>query len=80
MPESLAKLELGGCSANIYELEMPGQFSIQYCDASGKVLAEEQLSGVSSYRQREDEIMERLKTVCAGGKPAPDELDDSGEY
>jgi hypothetical protein len=80
MNTPLATLEQGQCKAEIYETALPGQFSIRYCDSAGAVLAEEPLTGVSSYRQREQEILSRLQELCEGGKPQPAELADSGEY
>jgi hypothetical protein len=80
MEEPLATLKHGGCKAEIYETALPGQFSIRYFDATGIVICEEQLTGVSTYRQREDEINGRLKTLCEGGDPKSAQLADSGEY
>lgn len=80
MDNPLATLEHGACKAEIYETALPGQFSIRYYDRVGKVLAEEELSGVSSYKQREQEILDRLQELCAGGEPKSAELSDSGEY
>lgn len=80
MSTPLATLEHGGCKAEIYEEALPGQFSIRYYDSEGTVLAEEPLTGVSSYRQREQEILGRLQQLCEGGQPKPAELSDPGEY
>ncbi len=80
MQKSLATLERGECKAVVYETALPGQFSVQYLDASGVVLVEEPLTGVSSYRQREQEILARLDELCSGGAVKPAELSDSGEY
>jgi hypothetical protein len=80
MNTPLATLEQGSCKAEIYETALPGQFSIRYCDSAGTTLAEEQLTGVSSYRQREQEILARLEELCAGGNPKSGELSDAGEY
>jgi hypothetical protein len=80
MDTPLATLEQGDCKAEIYETALPGQFTIRYVGASGQVLSEEQLSGVSSYRQREREILGRLGELCAGRHVKSAELSDSGEY
>jgi hypothetical protein len=80
MDSPLAALENGKCKAEIYETALPGQFTVRYVDDAGGVLAEEQLSGVSSYRQRETEIRARLDELCAGGKVKTAALADSGEY
>jgi hypothetical protein len=80
MDTALATLEHGGCKAEIFESALPGQFSIRYSDANGDVLAEESLTGVSSYHQREKEIIARIGELCAGGRPRSGELSSSGEY
>lgn len=80
MSTPLATLEQGRCKAEIYEEALPGQFSIRYYDPEGVILAEEPLTGVSSYRQREQEILTRMQELCDGGRPKPAELSDPGEY
>lgn len=80
MDTPLATLEQGGCRAEIFEMALPGQFSIRYCNAQGSVLEEENLAGVSSYKQREQEIRAKLHDLCTGGHPASGELADPGEY
>jgi hypothetical protein len=76
----LATLEHGSCKAEIYETKLPGQFSVHYCDLTGATLAEEPLTGVSSYRQREQEIIARMEILCAGGKVKLGQMADVGEY
>jgi len=80
MDQLLTALENGKCKAEIYETALPGQFTIRYLDEVGGVLFEEQLSGISSYRQRESEILRRLNELCAGRKVKSATLADSGEY
>lgn len=80
MDSPLAALESGKCKAEIYETALPGQFTVRYVDEHGTVLAEEQLSGVSSYRQRETEILGRLSKLCEGRGVKSAALADSGEY
>jgi hypothetical protein len=80
MNTPLATLEKGQCKAEIFETALPGQFSIRYYGADGAVLAEEPLTGVSTYRQREQEIIARLEQLCSGGPVKPAEFADSGEY
>ena len=77
----IASIERGGCRADIYEQALPGQFTVIFRDSKGKALEEIELTGVSTYRQRESEITERLDKLCSG-EPAgsPDQLEDSGEY
>lgn len=76
----IGTIEEGGCKALVYEAEMPGQFTIQYIGQDGRVLCEEPLTGVSSYRQREQEIRDRLSQLCQGREPDGAALSDSGEY
>lgn len=80
MDTALATLEHGKCKAEIYEAALPGQFSVRYYNSSGAQVAEEELTGISTYKQREDEILDRLKKVCEGEQSAPGALSDPGEY
>ncbi len=66
--------------AEIFETPMPGQFTVRYRSQDGKVLAEESLTGVSSYKQREKEIRSHLRKVCEGRGIDDASLSDSGEY
>ncbi len=74
-------LKHGEYKADIFSTSMPGEFKVLYQDPSGKTLVEAPLTGISSYRQRESEILDRLKRLSEGVKP-PDTPDqgDSGEY
>ena len=81
MGNQIATIERHGCKAEIYEQALPGQFTIVYRSASGEVLEEAELTGVSTYRQRESEINDHLEQICAGlNPPPPEEMADSGEY
>lgn len=80
MDTPLATLEQGTCKAEIYEAAMPGQFTVRYCRQNGTVVSEEPLTGVSSYRQREPEIRNRLNEMCRGLDGDSSALSDSGEY
>ncbi len=80
MEEPLATLEDDGCKAEIYESALPGSFTVRYRNEKGEVIAEESLTGVSTYRQREKEIRERLHEIRHGGQPESATLADSGEY
>lgn len=80
MSTLLATLENGGCKAEIYETALPGQFSIHYCDREGQLVAEEPLTGVSTYHQREQEILTRIQELCLGRDIKPGQLSDAGEY
>jgi hypothetical protein len=80
MDNPIATLQDGACVAEIFETAMPGQFTIRYRGQDGTVLAEESLTGVSSYKQREQEIRSRLSKVCQGHEIDEDPLSDAGEY
>lgn len=80
MDRPLATVEHANCKAEVYETELPGQFSVRYLNGKGQVAAEEPLTGVSSYRQREQEIRDRIDELCRGGQLDPTPLSDSGEY
>jgi hypothetical protein len=80
MDVPIAILEEGTCMAEILETAMPGQFTIRYRNRDGSVLAEESLTGVSSYKQREREIRSRLSKVCKGHEIDDAPLSDPGEY
>jgi hypothetical protein len=80
MEGPIATLEEGTCMAEIFETAMPGHFTIRYRTQDGSVLAEESLTGVSSYKQREAEIRSRLSKVCKGHVIDEGTLSDSGEY
>ena len=81
MDTPLATIEGRGCNAEIYEQSLPGQFTILYRNVAGEVLEEAELTGVSTYRQREAEIRDHLDKICAGLTPKdPDALASSGEY
>ncbi len=80
MDEPLATIEEGSVRAEIYECELPGQFTIRYRNQDGSLLCEEPLTGVSSYHQREQEIRSRLSELSKGHEPTGSPLSDSGEY
>jgi hypothetical protein len=67
--------------ADIYSLSMPGEFRVVYRDSSGKVLEEGLLTGISTYKQREPEILARLHELAQGAEPSPNpDRGDPGEY
>lgn len=79
--EPIATLTSGVFKAEIFSGELPGEFTIRFLDGAGSVLEETKMSGVSTYRQRESEILERLQTFALGEEPAePADLSASGEY
>ena len=77
----IGTLTYSGYKAEIYSTNLPGEFKVSYQDPGGKQLEEAPLTGISSYKQRETEIMERLKQLAGGAatNPRPD-LGDAGEY
>jgi hypothetical protein len=81
MDSPIATIERGGCRADIYEQPLPGDYLVVFRDASGQKLEESALTGISTYRQRESEITDRLEQLCSGRAVAPPEdFEDSGEY
>lgn len=71
----------GKFRADIYSTSLPGEFRVVYRDGKGSVLEEAPLTGISTYKQRETEIVERLRKLAHGASPqkTPDR-GDSGEY
>jgi hypothetical protein len=79
--ELVATLVHQNFKADVYSLNVPGEFTVVYSDASGKPVEEAPLTGISSYHQREPEIMARLMQLAHGAKPKPrPDQGDSGEY
>ncbi len=79
--QHVGTLNYRDCQADIYSTNMPAEFKVIYSDAGGKQLEEAPLTGISTYKQREAEILDRLQKLCEGAPPAttPDQ-GDSGEY
>ena len=69
----------GNIKAEIYSTERPGEFEVVYL-RDGKILERAPLTGISSYRQREPEIEERMRQLHEGGPTSPPDLGDPGEY
>lgn len=67
--------------ADIYSMDLPGEFKVVYRDSAGKQLEEVPLTGISSYKQRKPEILARLQELKEGAKTEriPDR-GDPGEY
>ena len=79
--ELIATLTHDDFKAEIYSLNMPGEFKVVYISPAGEMLEESPLTGISSYRQREPEIMARLKQLSKGAQPASNpDRGDAGEY
>ncbi len=74
-------LASGYLTAEIYSTDLPGEFKVIYRDSSGAELEEGRLTGISSYKQRESEIIDRLHQLSQGARPQrmPDR-GDPGEY
>ena len=67
--------------ADIYSTSAPGEYKIVYLDAGGKQIEEAPLTGISSYKQREAEIVDRLRQFAEGAQPAATPYQgDAGEY
>ncbi|HTU47198.1 MAG TPA: hypothetical protein VMF91_19200 [Bryobacteraceae bacterium] len=58
----------GDVKADVYSLAMPGEFQVIYRNAAGKILEEDLLTGISTYKQREPEILARLHALAHGAK------------
>lgn len=79
--ERVATLTLDDFKADIYSLSIPGEFKVIYSAPGGKTLEEAPLTGISSYKQREPEIMARLRQLSKGAKAAANpDRGDPGEY
>ena len=79
--QPVGTFEYSGLKAEVYSSDLPGEFKIVFRDSAGKTLEETPLTGVSTYRQRESEIMERLRQLSEGKSTAPEpDLASSGEY
>jgi hypothetical protein len=77
----IATLHQGGYKAEVYSSDLPGEFTIRFLDGQDQVLESINMTGVSTYRQRESEILDRLRSFAAGKSPGDAaELSASGEY
>ena len=75
----------GAYKAQVFSTSLPGEFRVAYCDGDGKTLEESPLTGISSYRQREAEINDRLRELADGrlaraASAATPYQGDAGEY
>ena len=74
-------LTRGDLKAEIYSTDLPGEFKVIYRDADNTELEEILLTGISTYKQREAEIRERLGQLNEGARPHKiPERGDPGEY
>ena len=71
----------GDYKADVYSMEVPGEFKVVYINDKGETLEEAPLTGISTYKQREPEIQSRLQELADGAKPeSTPERGDAGEY
>ena len=71
----------GGYKAEVFSLSIPGEFRVAYQNSSGETIEVDILAGISSYKQRENEIEERLRQLAEGAPPRQTlDLGDAGEY
>ena len=71
----------GAFKADVYSTERPGEFRIRYHGRDGQAIEDVPLTGVSSYKQREDDIIAHLRDLEQLGTNAPKaNLADAGEY
>ena len=77
----VGELHYQDLKAEIYSSSVPGEFKVKYMDGSGKPIEEAPLTGISTYKQREGEIIDRLRQFSEGAKPAETPYQgDAGEY
>jgi hypothetical protein len=82
MDEQLVRtITRGDWTAEIYSLSMPGEFEVMYRNSQGNEIERVTLTGVSSYHQREAEIITHLEQLEKGDlSAAKPDLEDAGEY
>ena len=74
-------ISYAGLSAEVYSTNLPGEFKVIYRDSAGNQLEEVPLTGISSYKQRKPEILDRLRQLSEGGSvPRVPDRGDAGEY
>jgi hypothetical protein len=79
--QHVGTLTYAGWKADIFSTNLPGEFKITYQDPDGNQKEETPLTGVSSYKQRENEILEHLRALSSGLEEHPrHDLNDAGEY
>ena len=77
----VGELHYNNFKAEIYSSSIPGEFKVRYLDASGSQIEEAPLTGISTYKQREGEIVDRLRQFSEGARPAETPYQgDAGEY
>lgn len=77
----VGELQYRDYKAEVYSTDSPGEFKVAYLDPAGKQLEEAPLTGISTYKQRESEILDRLRQFAEGAKPSATPYQgDAGEY
>ena len=61
--QPIRTLTFASYKADVYSTNYPGEFRIIYVDGLGNALEEMSLTGISTYRQRESEIVSRLRQL-----------------
>jgi hypothetical protein len=74
-------LRAGDYKAEVFSLSIPGEFRVEYQGPGDTKLEEDMLAGISTYKQREREIVARLHELAGGATPRETkEAGDAGEY
>ena len=80
-PQPVASFTRHGYRADVYSTTIPGEFKVVYRDPKGAGIERALLAGISTYHQREPELLARLEELAGGATPNPTpELGDWGEY
>jgi uncharacterized protein (DUF2249 family) len=69
-----------GWTAEVYSLSMPGEFQVVYRDNGGREVERVTITGVSTYHQREEEILDHLGQLQTGAPTDKTKFQDPGEY
>jgi hypothetical protein len=79
---SVRTLAEAGWKAEIYSTAIPGEFRVVYEDDQGHTVEQTRVTGISSYHQREGEILDHLHKLRTGEivPEQPVDLSDPGEY
>lgn len=67
--EVVATLTHDDFKAEIYSLNIPGEFKVIYSSPAGEIVEEQTITGISSYHQRQPEIVTRLHDLSRGAAP-----------
>lgn len=79
--QPIRTLTFASYKADVYSTNFPGEFRIVYVDGRGKTLEETSLTGISTYRQRESEIITRLRQLHEGAESSGiGRIEEAKEY